>query len=166
MEEKLASIAEMCAAAGVDFEDDGDDANELNIITAAALDGGATTATAAEGEQKVVLARRNRNEPAGEPDPSGTNSCKRRVVEPTREARMSRCAAKETEVLKLRDMLARAEAGRAADVEALERKRAEVSAVIQELQRICDDTSSAETAVEFEKIFKENRGAIGDTVRI
>ena len=79
---------------------------------------------------------------------------------------MSRCAAKETEVLRLREMLARAEAARAADVEALGRKRAEVGAVIQELQRICDDTSTAETALEFEKIFKENRAAVGDAVRI
>lgn len=192
VEEKLSSIAAACIAAGVDFDGDdavevGEEANledldtvEIAASTVAAVaavnaDAGADEVGAEQTKKTTtttLLTRRNRTGTATGDDAAKDNagrSKKRRVVEPAREARMRRCAAKNTEVLRLTEMLGKVERERDDHVQTLKRRRVDAKRVAEELQRICDDEATARGPRIVDKIFEQSRNvnaASADGARI
>lgn len=191
VEEKLSSIATACIAAGVDFDGDdavqvGEEANleDLDTVEIAASTVAAVAAANADevddAEKKkkttsataTLLTRRNRTGAVADGDvakDAAGGSKKRRVVEPAREARMRRCAAKNTEVLRLTEMLAKVERERDDHVQTLKRRRVDAKRVAEELQRICDDEASARGPRLVDKVFEQSRNvnaASADGARI
>ena len=188
VEEKLSNIATACIAAGVDFDGDdavelGEEANleDLDTVEIAASTVAAVAAAHADevdAEKKAtsatttLLTRRNRTGTVADGDvakDAAGGSKKRRVVEPAREARMRRCAAKNTEVLRLTEMLAKVERERDDHVQTLKRRRVDAKRVAEDLQRICDDEASARGPRLVDKVFEQSRNvnaASADGARI